>query len=281
MKTPIRILTILSTALGLGTAGAAVIPGTGLSPDLWLKANAGITFDTGSSVTTWADQSGFGHDATQLTGANMATLTTGATPNGGSTINFDGDDFFTLAAGSSSLLSQQYTVFVFLAPQTDSWRDRTILGGGSDQSMQYRINGNGTQGVLSQAAAGIGNSNTALPNASSGTTFSSINTAVNYSTGAYSFRLNGSADGSGTATPGTFNFTINNLGTRHDTADWEAFQGKISEVILFKGVLSDTDRSNVETYMNNTWVAAVPEPATWALLAFSLTTVVILRRRRA
>jgi len=34
------------------------------------------------------------------------------------------------------------------------------------------------------------------------------------------------------------------------------------------------------TYVDNLLVTSVPEPATWALLAFSLTTVMVLRRRR-
>ena len=34
------------------------------------------------------------------------------------------------------------------------------------------------------------------------------------------------------------------------------------------------------TYVDNLVVTSVPEPATWALLAFSLTTVVVMRRRR-
>jgi PEP-CTERM motif len=38
--------------------------------------------------------------------------------------------------------------------------------------------------------------------------------------------------------------------------------------------------SNNDFYANNMAVT-VPEPATWALLAFSLTTVVVLRRRRS
>ena len=37
--------------------------------------------------------------------------------------------------------------------------------------------------------------------------------------------------------------------------------------------------SNIGNYLYLTY--AVPEPATWALLAFSLTTVMVLRRRRA
>jgi hypothetical protein len=42
----------------------------------------------------------------------------------------------------------------------------------------------------------------------------------------------------------------------------------------------DNQQSFTFTQASGNLIVAVPEPSTWALLAFSLTTVMILRRRR-
>ena len=56
---------------------------------LWLKPNAGITRDEGGRVSTWRDQSGHGHDATQPDPAARPALAPGAA-NGLPALRFDG-----------------------------------------------------------------------------------------------------------------------------------------------------------------------------------------------
>jgi hypothetical protein len=45
---------------------------------MWVKADAGITFGSGASVASWADQSGNGNDLTMASASNQPTLVGGA-----------------------------------------------------------------------------------------------------------------------------------------------------------------------------------------------------------
>jgi hypothetical protein len=79
----------LSLGLGLqntskGKAVGSTIPQSGLA--LWLKADAGVTL-SGSNVTSWADQSGNGNNATARTG--NATFVSSVI-NGKPVLRFDG-----------------------------------------------------------------------------------------------------------------------------------------------------------------------------------------------
>ena len=60
------------------------------------------------------------------------------------------------------------------------------------------------------------------------------------------------------------------------TANWLDSGGHLFNAAL-PGASFQLNQVGQDIYLNYT---AVPEPATWALLAFSLTTVVVLRRRR-
>jgi len=55
------------------------------------------------------------------------------------------------------------------------------------------------------------------------------------------------------------------------------FYGDIAEVIIFQGVLNDTDRLAVETYLAGKYGIGIPEPATMTLLA--LGGLALLRRQ--
>jgi hypothetical protein len=59
------------------TEFSGTVPVPGLA--LWLKADAGITFSSGSSVQTWQDQSGNGNDASQSNGGSQPQLVSTAT----------------------------------------------------------------------------------------------------------------------------------------------------------------------------------------------------------
>jgi hypothetical protein len=73
---------------------------------------------------------------------------------------------------------------------------------------------------------------------------------------------------------------VGGIGTNHNTANLATFsnvaadgsnQIKVDYLVATGGF----------AYLNAMQINVVPEPATWALLAFSLTTVMVLRRRRA
>ena len=94
---------------------------------------------------------------------------------------------------------------------------------------------------------------------------------------------------SGAFTKGTgasFNFNFNNTGVTNSTYTLATFNslaggfiaGNVSN-FTYSGLTSGVTGTFGLTGSNLTFTT-VPEPATWALLAFSLTTVMVLRRRR-
>lgn len=65
--------------------------------------------------------------------------------------------------------------------------------------------------------------------------------------------------------------------TRYDyTGTAEAYNGQIAELILFRSVLSLSDRQQVEAYLNATYV---PEPASIGLLGIGAAALLARRRR--
>lgn len=119
---------------------------------------------------------------------------------------------------------------------------RTIFGSGvASTGFQWRINTTGTQQLNEQSVAGIGTSSTAL----------AVNIpyliGVTYSpTGAYAFRRNGAADGSGTTnrSPAAGTVAVGAL-----AANSEPFLGDIGAFLLYNRVLTATELDNVEAYL--------------------------------
>jgi hypothetical protein len=86
------------------------------SLELWLEADAGLTL-SGSNVTRWADQSGSGTDAAQTVEANQPTLTANAI-NSLPAVSFDGvDDFMTFMLSINDLTG--ITIFLVSAATQD------------------------------------------------------------------------------------------------------------------------------------------------------------------
>lgn len=85
-----------SRPTGTGPGGVALSNGT-TSLALWLNAGAGVTASSGS-VSTWADQSGYGADVTQVTATNQPIHVVNGL-NGQPIIQFDGsNDFLNIPA---------------------------------------------------------------------------------------------------------------------------------------------------------------------------------------
>ena len=84
--------------------------------ELSLNADTGVTFSSGTSIASWADQSGMGNSATRTGAPGTApTLVTGAI-NGHDAVNFaatgTGGTIQTLVAPFTSAVAQTITVFV-------------------------------------------------------------------------------------------------------------------------------------------------------------------------
>jgi hypothetical protein len=90
------------------TAHGDALPITeGLS--LRLGADHGITFNASSKVTSWLDQSGAGHSATQSSASSQPTLVAGAL-NGLPVVRFSGSQYLSLSG--QVLTSQVFSIIV-------------------------------------------------------------------------------------------------------------------------------------------------------------------------
>lgn len=119
--------------------------------------------------------------------------------------------------------------------------------------------------------------------------------------GAFNFDLSGgvtdhiSLGAGGLTAGGTWTFTLNNLGGMSAGTPYTLLSGtgtwSSTPTLVFNllgGLVLDTGYNGTGYKWDNTLGAdsltvqfsAIPEPQTWALLAFSLTVVTVLRRRR-
>ena len=88
--------------------------------------------------------------------------------------------------------------------------------------------------------------------------------------------LNGVADGAIPANGG-FGSPITTIGNK--AGGDEGFNGYISAIDIYSGVLTPTEISQVEAQLTASYIT-VPEPATWGMLATGLGTLIAVRRFR-
>jgi hypothetical protein len=181
------------------------------------------------------------------------TLTAHATPNGSPAVVFNGADPMTLASSLSDG-GNGFTVFAYAKPASGAG-PYALMGGGSSPgngSFEYRIF-NGKQDALRQSTQDLGSETTAL----STTAFSLIDATASTSGGA--FRLNGVADGTSSAASANFSPPISAVGGRTGTSGGgENFNGSISEIDVYSGILSPAQISSVEAQLTASYITTGP-----------------------
>jgi hypothetical protein len=204
----------------------------------WYKADS-LSLNDGDPVSTWTDSSGSGNDATEASGARPLYQTNEL--NGLPVVQFDGVD--DQMVSSLSMATKPFTAFAVVKFATFV-NEATILGPNASGGLQWRGNSDQRQGLLKSVTAEIGSSGTQL----SVDTFYRL--AATYSSGgAYTFYLNGTADGTGTNNQ-TFSATTLQL-ARNITG--EDLTGQIAEILFYDSVLGTTDRQAVEVYLTDKW----------------------------
>ncbi len=210
---------------------------------LWLKAGTGVTTTaTGDSVTTWADQSGNGNNATQTNPGSEPVYVTNAV-NGQPAIQFNGStSFLNLPASSTiGILNSNYEMFIVAKSASTATQ---FLIGGSTEQFEMHLNGYGgarfipvsgkyiDEGSLYQYSDG----NMHIFDASANSTDGII-------------RVDGieGADSSGNMLSNLDHSML--IGIRGDFT--YPLNGEIAEVIIYNTVLSSKDRILVESYLAN------------------------------
>tara|TARA_R110000822_G_scaffold282420_1_gene403992 strand:+ start:88 stop:1371 length:1284 start_codon:yes stop_codon:yes gene_type:complete len=216
-----------------------------LTSALWLDAAdvSTLTLDASNFVEVWADKSGEGNDVSQTTAASRPLYINPATG-----ILFD-DDYMT---ASFSMGSQPYTFY--LVVEQDEF----------DGPPEFATN----QTIVGTASAGTGRNFIFQPGFGSGVRLyagSSLSSTTRLNVGSPTLVkcvANGSSSEiwvddvlveSGNA--GTIIYTGINLGCSKFLSNF--FQGKIMELLIIPGLLSNDDNAYMNTYLIDKWNVSI------------------------
>jgi hypothetical protein len=217
-----------------------------------------------ATTGVWTDSSGNGNNAT-YSGASIASLITGVTPNDSSAVDLSGIGSFVL--NSSISAASGYTVFAYIEPSNTTGR-HALTGGSASTALEYDVY-NGNQDFLTEYTADIGHGNGTISTSS----FSLIDLAVSSAGG--SFDLNGSSDG--TTAGATFGNPITRIGNNEGGGD--GFAGYIAEIDIYTGVMTPGQISAEESALTSAY--AVPEPSAWIMMSAGVGMLFGLHRFRA
>jgi hypothetical protein len=226
---------------------------------LWLKGNAGVYSDAGSTLATngqtvqqWNDQSGNANNSSQATsGARPILRSTGI--NGLPAIEFDGvDDMLTVADTAALRLAPSLTLFVvFKRGETtrtsEGILDKLVNSGNFDGYGLYLSNHNPAIFINTNST---NNNFTSFGTAD--TTAHVLSASITYG-GSCKAYLDGTnkvtATDGGSSVTETQPFRIG----RHEWATNPHFQGLFGELLVYSGALVDADRQAVESYLKTQW----------------------------
>jgi prepilin-type N-terminal cleavage/methylation domain-containing protein len=220
--------------------GSCLDPSNYSGLQLWLKADAGITLN-GSNVSNWADQSGNGNDASQATPGRQP-LYENSGIGGRPSIVFDGSDDY-MQNLSVSLPSGPVTFFVVYQMLTNN--STSVFEAGTSWDWIDQV----CDVILENNEIYIGGY---------------YNPRIRYPAPTTPFTILTSAVLDGVDSKIYENGLLKNSGTQYTSQSHSSYyisyehwyggwylNGSIAEIIYYSSALSDTNRQQVENYLNN------------------------------
>lgn len=256
----------ISTLIVSGTVWASIT-----APDAGGKLSIGFdgsdVTTTGSLVDSWNDQvSVRGVDNALGAGSNRPTLTTADTGNGmHNVLDFNGGNYLKTLDFSGGDMDQANSIFI-VAKWDALSNDYLFDGISSSERHAVYTRSDNSYGMY--AGKQIINGNV---QATTGE-FQVFSALFNGSSSL--FRINGTTVLSGDI--GSHVLGGLSIGSNYGTSG--LFQGQVAEVLVYDGGLNSAQLLGIEDSLQDKYINAVPEPATFGLLLSSAAGLFIIRR---
>ena len=232
---------------GVYTINNAVLPMTNLS--FWLRADAGVSMDSSNRVSSWADQSGNGHTATQST-QSLQPLWVNSVVNGYPILRFDGVQSV-LDITNYGVLDNPFTVFAVYTK--DAAGSLCLLSESPNEYGGMSIIGR-TDTTLAIVLGGVGDFTVNVP-AYNGPSF--VVDSFMKSSSSDTIWRNSTQLGSGyTTQQGTQSSGPLWIGENPGGPYW--LDGDLAELICYSTALSGSDRQAVENYLLSKYNIPIP-----------------------
>jgi hypothetical protein len=230
-----------------GTFAPEMLPGM----QLRLDASAITGLSDGTAVSSWADSSGNGRNATQATGTRQPIYRT-TVVNGQPIVRFDGVDDYMTVADVDALDAVQFTLFVVAKARVNlsdnSPLEKWAAGSGYPYVLRY-YDDTGTKKV--RLAVYDGTNNPTASGAITQTNWNVITARRSTAEDDLQIFANGSLleKSSDSTTGAVSNADALFVGARGGSPAGNYFDGDIAEIILYDRPLTVNDRQQVEGYL--------------------------------
>lgn len=232
--------------------GGGIVSPTPFSPsdiaglNLWLKADS-LVLNDNDPITTWADQSGNGNDATQVGAVGIKPIYKTNIINGKPIVRFDGiDDYLDLPNFAAGFTSGEIFIVVRLDADPPAVGSATGLWLFGTTAVNEATHFPFTDGIVYDRWGSTARKTTGNPALSLATNFRLYN--VVSQANEWTSRIDGAQHFTTAVNTTAFNATLF-LGRSFDTVNSFYVDGDIAEVIMYNAILSAQDRQSIQTYV--------------------------------
>lgn len=235
-------ITVTGVLIGKdGPGGIGDTDGSG-TLSFWIDANQGVT-TTGTAVTQWDDQSGYGNHAAPAAVANRPTYNASGT-NNHPTVTFDGTDDYLTAPDDNSLDFSTFTIVVVGIVNTHkNYNAFVVKGSDSQENYEFLTNfpGTGNFHYPMRHSGGAGRSVNAEPGSTMSTSVYGVY-QLDFDQNNFEFHINGTQTETDPETRGAqTNTDALYIGNEQGTTGRQ-IDATVAEIVMYSSPLSTAQR---------------------------------------